>query len=208
MGIVRRLLAEDVMKIAKAMLIQNHVFGLSHQETIDVELACLLLAYAEKVAKQEHDEGSRLLSLCDFLSSKTGSPVQRTIIMVKGIEDLNKDIFQTMSDEAVAVYSHVLLNHMLRKPVSLESLLRVLRDLNPCVMVIIEADANHNSPDFLCHFNDALLSYTAYFKCLEVCMDESVPNRLRMEDTYLSKQISNIVEMEGVERIFFWQSCW
>ncbi|XP_059459964.1 protein SCARECROW-like [Corylus avellana] len=79
MGIVRRLSAEDVMKIAKEVLIQNHVFGLSHQETIDVELACLLLASAEKVAKQEHDEGSRLLSLCDFLSSKTGSSVQRTV---------------------------------------------------------------------------------------------------------------------------------
>jgi hypothetical protein len=112
-------------------------------------------------------------------------------------------MFQTMFNEAVAVYSPVMLNHMLRKPRSLESLLRVLRDLNPCVMVIIEADANHNSPNFLCRFNDALLSYTAYFECLEVCMDKSDPNRLRMEDTYLSKQISNIVAMEGEERIFF-----
>jgi hypothetical protein len=75
------------MKVAKAMLIQNyadpsmpkHVFGLSHQETTDVELACLLLASAEKVAKQEHDEGRRLLNLCDFLSSRTGSSVQRTV---------------------------------------------------------------------------------------------------------------------------------
>ncbi|XP_059460198.1 DELLA protein 1-like [Corylus avellana] len=123
--------------------------------------------------------------------------------MVKDIKDLSKDMFETMSDEAVAVYSPVPLNHMIREPGSLESLLKVLRDLNPCVMVIIEADADHNSPDFFCRFNDALLSCTAYFECLEVCTDESDPNRLRMEDTYLSKQISNIVAMEGEERIFW-----
>jgi len=54
-------------------------FGLSCQETKDVELACLLLGSAEKVSKQEFDEGSGLLKLCDFLSSRTGTSVQRTV---------------------------------------------------------------------------------------------------------------------------------
>lgn len=62
--------------------------GLFCQETKDVELACLLLASAEKFGKKEFDQGSKLLNLCDFLSSRTGSSVQRTIhYFIKALQE-------------------------------------------------------------------------------------------------------------------------
>ncbi|OMO58433.1 Transcription factor GRAS [Corchorus olitorius] len=53
--------------------------GISEQETKDVELAVLLLAAAEKVGQQQYDRAVRLLKQCDFMSSKTGNPVQRVV---------------------------------------------------------------------------------------------------------------------------------
>ncbi|KAM0965875.1 hypothetical protein EV1_021514 [Malus domestica] len=51
-------------------------FGLSDQETKDVELAHLLLAHAEKVAKKHYGCAKKLHNLCDFLSSSSGNFVQ------------------------------------------------------------------------------------------------------------------------------------
>ncbi|XP_040990998.1 DELLA protein GAI1-like [Juglans microcarpa x Juglans regia] len=356
---VRRLSIEEVMKVARERFIQfssqncddhsmlgsvfgSAPFGLSCQETKDVELACLLLASAEKVGKKEFDQGSKLLNLCDFLSSKTGSSVQRTvhyftkalqerieretrrmtlegsksseeqkshqetmmyvdpalivcflhlpfyqiinfsgiqaivdsvasakkvhyidlairsggccivlmqalatrfecpiellkvtavgttskqeiektgkrlahfaetlnmpflfkIVMVRDFKDLNEDIFESKAGEVVAVYSPVMLNKMLMKPSFLESLIKVLRDLNPCVMVVTEVEADHNSPTFLGRFSEALLFYSAFFECLEVCMDQNDSNRMTLEATYFSREIRDIVATEGEYRTF------
>jgi len=54
--------------------------------------------------------------------------------------------------KVVAVYSPIL------QPTCFEYLIRMLRDLNPCVMVLIkvEVEADNNSPTFLDCFNEAL----------------------------------------------------
>lgn len=97
----RVLSTEEVMRVAGARYIQfadqrpivvedeklaalAHPFGfmlssLPEEETKDVELAHLLLAAAEKVANQQVDRASRLLTQCELFSSALGNPVQRLV---------------------------------------------------------------------------------------------------------------------------------
>ncbi|KAK9933949.1 hypothetical protein M0R45_021118 [Rubus argutus] len=53
--------------------------GLSYEESRDVELVEFLLASAEKVGYQQYERATKLLDLCDKLSSDTGNPVERVV---------------------------------------------------------------------------------------------------------------------------------
>ncbi|KAK9147041.1 hypothetical protein Sjap_006944 [Stephania japonica] len=97
----KRLSTEEVMRVAGALLLQfyeqngnsvDHAnlamlmqpfscdrIGLTEEETNDVKLARLLIAAAEKVGNKQFDQASKLLTKCDYLSSTTGTPVQRVV---------------------------------------------------------------------------------------------------------------------------------
>ncbi|KAK7412885.1 hypothetical protein VNO78_04607 [Psophocarpus tetragonolobus] len=97
-GIWRKLSTEDIMRIAGTRFIQSsssseskflpfletHPFGfsfsgVSDEEKEDVELAESLLASAEKIGNQQFERASKLLSHCESLSFKTGSPAKRIV---------------------------------------------------------------------------------------------------------------------------------
>ncbi|XP_050219359.1 DELLA protein RGL2-like isoform X2 [Mercurialis annua] len=84
---------------------------------------------------------------------------------------------------------------------ALQSLLRVLRKLNPCVMVIIEAELNHNSPWFIDQFHELLLFYSACYDGVEGCIAQCDPNRITIE-ACLGQEIRDVVAVKAEERIF------
>ncbi|KAJ8900417.1 hypothetical protein K2173_025194 [Erythroxylum novogranatense] len=109
-----KLSTEEVIRVAGARYIQfsdrnydefsmlMHPFGyalsgISEQETWNVELAHLLLTAAEKVGFGQFDRASRLLSLCEWNSSKKSNPVQRVVYyfaeaLRERIEIIPKDV--------------------------------------------------------------------------------------------------------------------
>ncbi|KAK6254390.1 hypothetical protein SCA6_015695 [Theobroma cacao] len=352
----RKLSTEEIMRVAGEMFIQSsyqtidnismldHPFnlsfsGLSDQEIKDVELAGLLLAAAEKVGYQQYDRASRLLKQCDYMTFKTGNPVQRSvhyfaealrekieretgsasskglrrkplfnldeatmslnpttlachgelpfcqitqftgiqaivenvaeakrihiidlairngvqwtvlmqalasryecplellkitavatnakhlmeetgkrlssfaqslgipfafkIIMVSDMLDLKEDLFELDAEEAVAVYSAYAFRSMLATPNRLENIMRVVRVINPCLMVISEIEANHNSPIFVNRFIEVLFFFSAYFDCIATCMKQNYKNREIIESVFFSEGIKNMVAAEGEDR--------
>ncbi|KAL2341681.1 hypothetical protein Fmac_009621 [Flemingia macrophylla] len=94
---LEKALNEDIMRIVGTRFIQsssldseplpfleNHpfgssFFGLSDEEKEDVALVESLLASAEKVGYQQFKRASKLLSHCESLSCKTGSPAKRIV---------------------------------------------------------------------------------------------------------------------------------
>ncbi|KAM6565795.1 hypothetical protein CsatA_024923 [Cannabis sativa] len=127
-------------------------------------------------------------------------PFSFNIIMVSNMFELKEDRFELDNDETIAVYSSFALRGMIAQPAELESLMRVIKSLNPCVMVITEVEANHNSPAFVNRFIEALFFYGTLFDCLESFMKRNEPNRTEVEATYCFKAIRNIVATEGKER--------
>ncbi|KAF3456344.1 hypothetical protein FNV43_RR00994 [Rhamnella rubrinervis] len=122
------------------------------------------------------------------------------IVMVSDMADLREDLFDLDSDEVVAVHSKFCLWTMIIQPNKLETMMRVIRNLNPCVMVVAEAEANHNSPVFVNRFIEALFYYGVYVDCFEAFMKQDDENRMVLESLFFDQGVRNIVATEGEER--------
>lgn len=140
--------------------------------------------------------GKRLLSFAQTLNL----PFSFKIVMVSDMLDLKEDHFELDADETAAVYSEFALRAMISKPNQLESLMRVIKNINPCVMVVTEVEANHNSPAFVNRFIEALFFFGAYFDCLEDFMKGDDVNRTITESLYFGQGIKNILAADGEER--------
>lgn len=142
------------------------------------------------------DTGRRLRSFAESMNL----PFSFKIVMVSDILDLKENLFETDATEMVAVFSQFLLRSMIVVPDRLEALMRIIRKISPYIMVVIEVEANLNSPFFVSRFIEALFFYSAYFDCLEACMKRDNVNRVVTESRYFGEGIRNILAAEGNER--------
>ncbi|GLJ21403.1 hypothetical protein SUGI_0394040 [Cryptomeria japonica] len=84
---------------------------------------------------------------------------------------------------------------------SLRSILQALQRLNPCILTLVEQDANHNGPFFLGRFLESLHYYSAIFDSLEASLPRSSPQRMKVERFHFAEEIGNIVAYEAAERV-------
>ncbi|XP_068309927.1 DELLA protein RGL1-like [Pyrus communis] len=167
---------------------------LAKREECHIEL--LTITAVGVTGKQKIEEtGRRLASVAKALNL----PFQFKAAIVADMEDVKDQLFDIEGDEAVVVYAPLILRTMISRPCCLENLMRVMRTLSPCVMVVIEVEANHNSPSFVNRFIDALFYYSAFFDSLETCMKQE-NNRVLIERLF-HEGIRNIVVAEGSERV-------
>ncbi|CAI9765820.1 unnamed protein product [Fraxinus pennsylvanica] len=122
------------------------------------------------------------------------------VVMVDDILDLNEKLFDLDEDETIAVYADYVLNYWIARPDCLDKLMRLIRTLNPCVMVVSEVEANCNSPFFVERFVDTLFFYGAFFDSMADCLKNDEENRRAAESTCFGSAIRNIVAAEGDER--------
>ncbi|EXB71072.1 hypothetical protein L484_004207 [Morus notabilis] len=127
-------------------------------------------------------------------------PFSFKVVMMEDVLSLKEDLFELDTEETLAVYSSYGLRSLISQPTQLESLMRVIRSLNPCVMVVNEVEANHNCPAFVNRFIEALFFYGTFFDCLEASLKHDDTNRLIFESLYCGRSISNLVAAEGEER--------
>lgn len=143
------------------------------------------------------DTGNRLKSF----AQTTNIPFSFKIVMVSSMLDLKEDLFELDADEQLAVYSEYALKSLIVQPNQLGHLMEVFRSINPCVLVMIEIEANHNSRVFVHRFIETLFYFSAYFDCVDACLEHNDPSsRMIIESIYLGEGIRNIVASEGEER--------
>ncbi|AES65005.1 DELLA protein 2-like [Medicago truncatula] len=142
------------------------------------------------------DTGKRLKDFAQSLNI----PFSFDIVVVSDLLHIREELFKIDSEETVAVYSQFALRSKIQQPDKLETIMRVIRTINPIVMVVAEIEANHNSKSFVNRFIEALFYFSAYFDCFETCMKGDEKNRFILESMYFSHGIRNIVAEEGAER--------
>ncbi|KAI4334959.1 hypothetical protein L6164_013654 [Bauhinia variegata] len=142
------------------------------------------------------DVGKRLMNFAQTMNI----PFSFKIVMVSNMLDLNKDLFEIDPEETIVVSSHFRLKRMLSQPDHLESVMKVIQNIKPAVMVVTEVEANHNATSFVNRFTETLFYFSAYFDCLDTCMKKDDANRMILESVYFGHGIRNIVAMEGDER--------
>lgn len=140
--------------------------------------------------------GKRLLSFAQTMNI----PFSFKIVMVSDMMDLKEDLFELDADEAVAVHSKFSLWGMISQPNQLDSVMRVIRNLKPCAVVVAEVESNLNSPVFVNRFIEALFYYGACFDCFDAFMKRDDPNRMITESRVFGYGIRNMVAAEGEER--------
>ncbi|CAN6478499.1 unnamed protein product [Victoria cruziana] len=106
--------------------------------------------------------------------------------------------------EEVAVNSIFELHRLLSQPGAIDRVLKLVRDVRPKIVTMVEPEANHNCPVFLDRFTEALHYYSSLFDSLEGCGGGASPATAQdqlMSEVYLGRQICNIVACEGSERV-------
>ncbi|KAF5455391.1 hypothetical protein F2P56_024970 [Juglans regia] len=139
--------------------------------------------------------GTRLASFAKSLNL----PFSFKSVILSDMKDAKEELFETEEGETIIIYAPYVLRTMIPTPDSLENLMRVMRNLNPTMMVVFESEGNHNSPSFVNRFTDALFYYSAYYESLDTCMKQYDEDRIRLE-TVFGDAIRNIVAEEGEER--------
>ncbi|KAG6433644.1 hypothetical protein SASPL_105259 [Salvia splendens] len=104
------------------------------------------------------------------------------------------------SDEKTVVYASNALKFMIVRPNQLESLMRLIKNVNPCVMIVCEPEGNVNSPVFVNRFVEALFYYGAYFDCVEDCLKNVAVEREFVESNLFGPSLRTTVGAEGEER--------
>ncbi|OMO82118.1 Transcription factor GRAS [Corchorus olitorius] len=170
--------------------------ALAEREQRRVELLKITAVEFSGNRKLAAEAGKRLESVAASLNL----PFSFNVIYVQDVKDLKEELFNIRSDESLAVNFPLVLRTMISRPSCLEILMRVIKNLNPAIMVVIEVEANHNSPSFVGRFIEALFFYSAFFDCLDTSMAEDVELRTSIE-SILFNGIRSIVAMEGEERI-------
>ncbi|KAK4265891.1 hypothetical protein QN277_026882 [Acacia crassicarpa] len=142
------------------------------------------------------ETGKRLTNVAESLNISFSF----NIVMVSNMNELKEELFERDSEETIAVYARFALRPLIADSYQLEALMKVIRNLNPIMMVVTEVEANHNSKSFVKRFTEALFYYSAVFDCVKESMEGDDPNRRVLESFYLRFVIRDIVAVEGEKR--------
>ncbi|CAI0626623.1 unnamed protein product [Linum tenue] len=156
-----------------------------------------ITAVATLGQEQIERTGSRLVSYAESV----GLPCKFDVVMVSDLAELRRDHIQVEPDEAVAVLAEYVLHTMTEPMDRLDSLVRVIRSFNPCVMVVGEVEGNMNSPVFIDRFVESLFFTSAFFDCMEECIGKDELVRKYGEETLFGAASKIVVAIEGRERI-------
>ncbi|CAN0855464.1 DELLA protein GAI [Linum grandiflorum] len=141
--------------------------------------------------------------LSDFARSK-GIKFDFRIVIVGDVLDLKYSMFEVDENkEAVMVYSEYSFANMISQPDRMDTFMRVMRRLNPRIVVVTEKEGNHNSRHFPTRFVETLFNYGAVFDSVDACMagEDDEECRTYLESGIMGRMISNIVAREGDERV-------
>jgi DELLA protein len=99
-------------------------------------------------------------------------------------------------DEIVVVSWNYILHKLLAQDGAMEQVLSKVKDLGADIMVIVEQEANLNSPDLSERLEQSFQYYSPFFESLEEDYGSDVSWEM-----YFRRQIGNVVACEGVDRV-------
>ncbi|KAL2519613.1 DELLA protein RGL3 [Abeliophyllum distichum] len=121
--------------------------------------------------------------------------------VISELNDLKEGFFEVEAEEMVAVYLFMNLSAILAWPNHLERFMEFVKKLNPCVTVVVEMEANTNTPIFMDRFYEAIFLTSAIFDLLDACLKVDSMYRKIVEETYFREMISSTITGEGEGRI-------
>lgn len=138
------------------------------------------------------------------LAKSCGVPFEFHAVAISGC-DIESEHLRIQSGEAVAVNFAMMLHHMPDESVSIHNhrdrLLRMVKNLSPKVVTLVEQESNTNTAPFLFRFTETLEYYLAIFESIDVALPREHKERVNVEQHCLARDIVNIIACEGLERV-------
>lgn len=123
-------------------------------------------------------------------------------VVETNLENLQAEDIKICEGEVLAVNSILQLHCVVKESRgALNSVLQMIHNLSPKVLVLVEQDSSHNGPFFLGRFMEALHYYSAIFDSLDVMLPKYDTRRAKVEQFYFAEEIKNIVSCEGPARV-------
>jgi len=97
------------------------------------------------------------------------------------------------------------LRNLLDETVMVESprdnVLKLMRKMNPDVLIQGTVNGTFNAPFFITRFREALFHYSTVFDMLETIVPRETEERLLIEREIFGREAMNVIACEGAERI-------
>ncbi|XP_021287296.1 DELLA protein RGL1-like [Herrania umbratica] len=123
-------------------------------------------------------------------------------VVKSNLENLQPEDIKVFDGEVLVVNSILQLHCVVKESRgALNSVLQIIHELSPKVLVLVEQDSSHNGPFFLGRFMEALHYYSAIFDSLDAMLPKYDTRRAKMEQFYFAEEIKNIVSCEGPGRV-------
>ncbi|ONK63209.1 uncharacterized protein A4U43_C07F12520 [Asparagus officinalis] len=168
--------------------------GLATRRSLPIESVTIsAVGAAEEILSMT---GKRLWSFAESLSLH----FKFKPVIIPDMKEMTESMFELEVGEVVGIYTSLDMNNLIMRPESLDNVMRVFWKLKPCLVTVIDVEANHNSPSFIKRFTEALFFYGAYFECFDCLMEKSDERRLMIEGV-LSQGMKCTVAAEGSERV-------
>ncbi|KAI3727025.1 hypothetical protein L1987_66833 [Smallanthus sonchifolius] len=118
------------------------------------------------------------------------------------LENLKPEDIITYENEVLVVNSILQLHCVVKESRgALNSVLKIIHELSPKILILVEQDSRHNGPFFLGRFMEALYYYSAIFYSLDAMLPKYDTRRAKVEQFYFAEKIKNIVSCEGPNRV-------
>ncbi|KAJ4836717.1 hypothetical protein Tsubulata_024000, partial [Turnera subulata] len=118
------------------------------------------------------------------------------------LENLKAKDFRLFDGEIVVINSILQLHCVVKESRgALNSVLQVLHELSPRLLILVEQDSSHNGPFFLGRFMEALHYYSAIFDSLDAMLPKYDTKRAKIEQFFFAEEIKNIISCEGPARV-------
>ncbi|XP_052188009.1 DELLA protein RGL2-like [Diospyros lotus] len=168
---------------------------LAERDTLRIELLKITAVTTNDYKKDCEESCKRLHSFANSFNL----PFSFKVVSLSDMKGMMAELIDTAPDETIVVYAPLILSSMISRPDCLDGLIRAIRSLKPAIMVVYETEAEINSPLFLKRFMEALLHFSAFFDCLEDCVQRDNKYRLILEGFHLREAILNMVVKDGEE---------
>lgn len=146
------------------------------------------------------ETGRRLVKYCERFNVKVQyQPIAQKWETIR-IEDLN-----LAGDEDIVVNCLFRFKNLLDESVSecnpRDSVLTLIKKINPDIFISHTLNASFNSPFFVTRFREALFYYSSYFDMLDTVIPRENQQRTNFEQEFFGREVMNIIACEGMERV-------
>ncbi|KAG9446408.1 hypothetical protein H6P81_012536 [Aristolochia fimbriata] len=123
-------------------------------------------------------------------------------VVESSLENLKPENIKVVKGEVLVVNSMLQLHCVVKESRgALNSVLQIIHELSPKILVLVEQDSGHNGPFFLGRFMESLHYYSAIFDSLDAMLPKYDTKRAKIEQFYFAEEIKNIVSCEGPARV-------